>query len=262
MPGSSPHTRGTQFRDVGFQRLGRFIPAYAGNTSRPTACRTDRPVHPRIRGEHTLTSLIVSPHPGSSPHTRGTRARSAAWALPVAVHPRIRGEHVEIAVGRQRRTGSSPHTRGTRPWPSSGCRFQLVHPRIRGEHPLRHAGRAGCCGSSPHTRGTREGPAHRVCRGRFIPAYAGNTWFSTLLFSLPAVHPRIRGEHLLRANENDLRAGSSPHTRGTRVRGEHHAEAARFIPAYAGNTATVRKPGCWIPVHPRIRGEHAGQEAA
>ena len=50
-------------------------------------------------------------------------------------------------------------------------------------------------------------------------------------------------------------AGSSPHTRGTRVRGTLDAEAGRFIPAYAGN-AFFMNSATWIrAVHPRIRGE-------
>ena len=72
-------------------------------------------------------------------------------------------------------------------------------------------------GSSPHRRGTRQ----RL--GRIRP--------------IRPVHPRIRGEHRLLADERERLNGSSPHTRGTRL---------IFVP-----------PKLPHPVHPRIRGEHA-----
>ena len=71
-PGSSPHTRGTldgvQFRQI----FGRFIPAYAGNAPGSLPSQWPGPVHPRIRGERSLGSLVTRRAYGSSPHTRGT----------------------------------------------------------------------------------------------------------------------------------------------------------------------------------------------
>ena len=71
--GSSPLTRGTQRTERIRYRLGRFIPAYAGNSTyrrRPSASST---VHPRLRGELALSTERSKNSIGSSPLTRGTR---------------------------------------------------------------------------------------------------------------------------------------------------------------------------------------------
>ena len=51
--GLSPLARGTPIIPAGIERLSRFIPAGAGNTSRLAATRLLAPVYPRWRGEHT-----------------------------------------------------------------------------------------------------------------------------------------------------------------------------------------------------------------
>ena len=73
---------------------------------------------------------------------------------------------------------------------------------------------------------------------------------------VPPVHPRGRGEHLLRTSGSWGMPGSSPRTRGT-----HRAHcwgniSVRFIPADAGNTYPSGRAGCRPSVHPRGRGEH------
>ncbi len=50
--------------------------------------------------------------------------------------------------------------------------------------------------------------------------------------------------------------GSSPHTRGTRGRRDHHLALSRLIPAHAGNTRTEKSPEEGPAAHPRTRGEH------
>ena len=220
---------------------------------------------------------------GSSPHTRGTRTPRGSRRSRQGDHPRIRGEHDIYAESRRRRAGiipayagnttkrltrpllsrgSSPHTRGTRR--KEWCRNEHPrdHPRIRGEHEIPQIDAAFAWG--------------------IIPAYAGNTWFSSLCVNLTP--------------------GSSPHTRGTRcprekacrgqwdhprIRGEHAVRrrvalvVAGIIPAYAGNTMArvlrfeskrgssphTRGTRClaWthrthMRDHPRIRGEHLAVE--
>ena len=70
--GSSPHTRGTHVRSHRYALPLRFIPAYAGNAWVRYIWTRTRPVHPRIRGERSLGSLVTRRAYGSSPHTRGT----------------------------------------------------------------------------------------------------------------------------------------------------------------------------------------------
>ena len=110
--GSSPLTRGTPRPMPVYSVPGRFIPAYAGNSSRISGILPESPVHPRLRGEllgyvQNLTFLF-----GSSPLTRGTLKavgviRENLRFIPAyagnssclrrvyvthTVHPRLRGE--------------------------------------------------------------------------------------------------------------------------------------------------------------------------
>ena len=92
-----------------------------------------RPVHPRVGGEHHRRCLHKVAVVGSSPRGRGTPFRKAvqtsrkrfipAWAgntLSIAllnalstVHPRVGGEHSVLRVVPVPCTGSSPRGRGT-----------------------------------------------------------------------------------------------------------------------------------------------------
>ena len=155
--------------------------------------------------------------------------------------------------------GSSPHTRGTPGGLAAAIGATTVHPRIRGE-------RAATCrtphasgGSSPHTRGTHSRVRSRQAAKRFIPAYAGNAQRRPDGRRRQAVHPRIRGERLSSGPLPSSPSGSSPHTRGTRLRGDATHAAPRFIPAYAGNAPAHRSRIWPNTVHPRIRGERAAQ---
>ena len=116
--------------------------------------------------------------------------------------------------------------------------------------------RAACSlGSSPHTRGTHLQRAHRQCRVRFIPAYAGNARSGRTGRREQAVHPRIRGERWNSRTKGKHGTGSSPHTRGTHSGDIPEFLFWRFIPAYAGNASDSHLIAMWLPVHPRIRGE-------
>ena len=70
--GSSPRARGT-VAGVALAESGlRFIPARAGNGSRPQPSRRAHPVHPRARGERSCLLFPDSASHGSSPRARGT----------------------------------------------------------------------------------------------------------------------------------------------------------------------------------------------
>ena len=252
-------------------------------------------VHPRIRGERTVTPNASSSVAGSSPHTRGTR-KTAIWAsvwagfIPAyagnalrrppsirqgSVHPRIRGERRGMRNRMAHGYGSSPHTRGTQ----SGSLSRLpylrfipayagnasareisnseirVHPRIRGERTHDDLVMALVIGSSPHTRGTQSGSLCRLPYLRFIPAYAGNASAREISNSEIRVHPRIRGERTHDDLVMALVIGSSPHTRGTQSGSLCRLPYLRFIPAYAGNAVACETAWHTATVHPRIRGE-------
>ncbi len=91
-------------------------------------------------------------------------------------------------------------------------------------------------GSSPRVRGTRGEPCLAHLLLRFIPACAGNTRTHMKKIFIPAVHPRVCGEHLCIVFPFILPSGSSPRVRGTRGHSLYRIYDERFIPACAGNT--------------------------
>ena len=109
-------------------------------------------------------------------------------------------------------------------------------------------------GSSPHARGLRPCPGPVREPGGIIPACAGFTW--TRPPSTPSTpdHPRTRGVYLFVSKEMMASPGSSPHTRGLRLRGGWCRAAVRIIPAHAGFTPPAPSAGGCPADHPRTRG--------
>ena len=89
-----------------------------------------------------------------------------------------------------------------------------------------------------------------------IPAYAGSTIVAVHCKQIARDHPRIRGEHDLKLSGDSISLGSSPHTRGARVRRHRGRRGRGIIPAYAGSTISYSLVHCFYRDHPRIRGEH------
>ncbi|ERH20063.1 hypothetical protein HMPREF0043_00192 [Actinobaculum sp. oral taxon 183 str. F0552] len=172
--GSSPHTRGARYREIGFETIDRIIPAYAGSTRWAATCCRAWPDHPRIRGEHAATKDPGARMAGSSPHTRGARRRhppppDAGWIIPAYA--------------------------GSTSLGCSGSGLRPDHPRIRGEHVSPSSRMATARGSSPHTRGAPATATSTIVRSRIIPAYAGSTDSKECPSAPIRDHPRIRGEH-------------------------------------------------------------------
>ena len=99
----------------------------------------------------------------------------------------------------------------------------------------------------------------RICLLRFIPAGAGNTRACTGVSPALAVYPRWRGEHHTTQSERLNTNGLSPLARGTHLNFFVMRQAARFIPAGAGNTLSSLRLPISVPVYPRWRGEHLYQ---
>ena len=131
------------------------------------------------------------------------------------------------------------------------------HPRIRGEHVTTFSAIDSPPGSSPHTRGALENEPSAMARFRIIPAYAGSTRRPLWHGLSSRDHPRIRGEHLRRPPRVGCAVGSSPHTRGARLREAVDGFDGRIIPAYAGSTSSSHTFVPHSADHPRIRGEHS-----
>ncbi len=73
-----------------------------------------------------------------------------------------------------------------------------VHPRLRGELFAGEQDSFSNFGSSPLTRGTHRLTPDAQKDRRFIPAYAGNSFYGDGDFFMWSVHPRLRGELFLR----------------------------------------------------------------
>ena len=179
--------------------------------------------------------LIPCGFGGSSPRVRGTPSTSNAKANVCRFIPAGAGN--TLPMGR----------------PSRG---KPVHPRGCGEHAVSSPEMTMIGGSSPRVRGTRHEVDPILGFARFIPAGAGNTDVDNCLQADNTVHPRGCGEHELSMCEVSIRGGSSPRVRGTLFNKLKISQAARFIPAGAGNTTTAAKFRAMKPVHPRGCGEH------
>ena len=111
--GSSPRARGTLRMSRQTEHAHRFIPACAGNIIGECADCGDKPVHPRVRGEHSLSSQNVIFQFGSSPRARGTygywRQSAPLDRFIPACAGNIRSRSLERCIPR----GSSPRARGT-----------------------------------------------------------------------------------------------------------------------------------------------------
>ena len=177
------------------RELSRFIPAYAGNSDYHENETKEESVHPRLRGELRFTSSLTSSLDGSSPLTRGTPVKEES---PFVIWRFI------------------PAYAGNSTFSPSRTVRSTVHPRLRGELLLTRIFKMALSGSSPLTRGTRRTSRRFFRKGRFIPAYAGNSQCLSGRLLFGSVHPRLRGELKKVAHRAFFGVGSSPLTRGTR----------------------------------------------
>ncbi len=255
--GSSPRGRGTHSKAKSLTTRYRFIPAWAGNASRPRPRAADPAVHPRVGGERARALVQRLPVVGSSPRGRGTHNRPLRE---VALR-----RFIPAWAGNARATIS---TGGACP----------VHPRVGGERRSTRALNRSKPGSSPRGRGTHAPRPRRRHRRRFIPAWAGNAGRPSMRLLAVPVHPRVGGERPQETEGSGVGDGSSPRGRGTpdtptppsgsspRGRGTLATRSPstpnpRFIPAWAGNAAQRRAPRPRRSVHPRVGGERSRSQS-
>ena len=136
--------------------------------------------------------------------------------------------------------------------------FRLIsaHPRSRGENEtltLRIGEREG---SSPLTRGKRSSLLATPQANRLIPAHAGKTGLSFVELQGAWAHPRSRGENGYQVVTDHDDVGSSPLTRGKRIRALIQARHDGLIPAHAGKTGRQTAHQRNESAHPRSRGEN------
>ena len=172
--GSSPLTRGklaSASQSIGCSGL---IPAHAAKTIARCWVLRYRGAHPRSRGENTSRWAPGCSPGGSSPLTRGKRARAALGPCLAGLIPAHAGK--------------------------TECRAMSTsalwaHPHSRGENSRRPCNDIPDQGSSPLTRGKRSrAPRPRGGLG-LIPAHAGKTLTPGNAAPRLRAHPRSRGEN-------------------------------------------------------------------
>ena len=136
---SAPHARGTQPGRHRKTEALRFSPARAGNTSPIECCDRRRPLQPRTRGEHLISS-IRDRSTTLQPRTRGEHLRTSISASAPTLQPRTRGEHRLLMSVENWMPASAPHARGTRLVLFLGRERQRFSPARAGNTLL-----ASCC---------------------------------------------------------------------------------------------------------------------
>ena len=212
--GSSPRERGTAHRQASVPASGRVIPARAGNSDHWWRDAYRGAGHPRESGEQSCASPDWHRNRGSSPRERGTE-----------VSPPCGPDRSRVIPAR---AGNSS-VYGTAISDSAG------HPRESGEQIRPRRVGLPTIGSSPRERGTGSDPQGRTPDDRVIPARAGNSARSALIFSWSI--------------------GSSPRERGTDPVPQSPDLAGRVIPARAGNRTFTSSRRCAAAGHPRESGE-------
>ena len=173
--------------------------------------------------------------------------------------PLTRGKRGLVQILSSPRRLIPAHAGKTMP-PTASLEAHRAHPRSRGENVGDFASGPGGQGSSPLTRGKRANAHRGFLTVRLIPAHAGKTVCGFSPASPAPAHPRSRGENSLRFFARVTRAGSSPLTRGKRVRPHQRGCARGLIPAHAGKTGGECGHHLVAPAHPRSRGENVVRE--
>ena len=297
--GSSPHVRGAlRVHRIVIAHLG-IIPACAGSTKGDVEIFNAVRDHPRMCGEHPVSTPLGVTAAGSSPHVRGalgitnfptfmagiipacagSTGRCVVSDLPTRDHPRMCGEHTALIVKACRIEGSSPHVRGAR----RPCILQCLdvgiipacagstalhcpapplvrdHPRMCGEHLRLGFVLPHRPGSSPHVRGAHSRRLQRRHPQGIIPACAGSTVRRSRMRAPLRDHPRMCGEHCKAARRPCVRWGSSPHVRGAPGPVQIRDGTIGIIPACAGSTLFHSEVPFIVGDHPRMCGEHSTQ---
>ena len=152
---------------------------------------------------------------GSSPRVRGTLLAFHSFIRSIGIIPACAGN-----------TGNSRTNV-----------FRLRdHPRVCGEHICRVMWVTVYPGSSPRVRGTLDRISSSSMEMGIIPACAGNTNGEVWRLVTSGDHPRVCGEHMVRASFFRSSGGSSPRVRGTPQQVPQAGAARGIIPACAGNT--------------------------
>jgi len=233
--GSSPRVRGIRDGAIQPHLVLRFIPAGAGNTASLPLERWG--VNRFIPAGAGNTGLMLFDHlaaVGSSPRVRGIRGLAAV----LRDLPRF----IPAGAGNTATAGRPVF-------------LSPVHPRGCGEYGFSQVKDELIGGSSPRVRGIRQSFFLFGECGRFIPAGAGNTAPSTVMFTTTRFIPAGAGNTYTRRLKTPYKSGSSPRVRGIPTPANSFKPNVRFIPAGAGNTRRTSSRGAaQSGSSPRVRG--------
>ena len=234
--GSSPLTRGKPLHPDSRAMHRGLIPAHAGKTRFLPGCHGRGRAHPRSRGENGRGHWRGSPFRGSSPLTRGKHDGHV-----------LGGVHDGLIPAHAGKTGRTP----------TRAKSSTAHPRSRGENRGSRIYRPCYVGSSPLTRGKLAAELGLRRGEGLIPAHAGKT--RELVNHAPYrwAHPRSRGENAYFDWIGSIDEGSSPLTRGKRLRATAGIAKCGLIPAHAGKTNSGTQLLRTVEAHPRSRGENS-----
>ena len=233
--GSSPRMRGKPGGSLSHAETGRLIPAHAGKTTPQRWEHSQVRAHPRACGENTACLM-------------GRR-------IPWGSSPRMRGKRCRLAI-RRTKVGLIPAHAGKTLTPDAPCLWSEAHPRACGENCPEAVPVDNVLGSSPRMRGKLNGQfVSRNALG-LIPAHAGKTMSSGVVFTAWGAHPRACGENGTTGSGLFLFRGSSP-----RMRGKQHLRirdqlSNGLIPAHAGKTPYAVRQHEELGAHPRACGEN------
>ena len=218
------------------------------------ALLADQTIKNEIARKLPLVAPHNSPHPGSSPLSRGAPlpTRAADWSP--GIIPALAGSTLQCQHG-DPRGGDHPRSRGEHPL----ALVTGVHPL--GSSPLSRGAQIRdfeSVGSSPLSRGALLAATARLGLRGIIPALAGSTVLGVGRRPTGRDHPRSRGEHGALGTVGTVILGSSPLSRGARWRRPARIHARGIIPALAGSTKFFTRQGNVVGDHPRSRGEHRG----
>ena len=236
--GLSPPTRGSLDHMARETLTEGSIPAHAGEPGPRTVLAPSNPVYPRPRGGAPQAARFFCVCMGLSPPTRGSLTPP---------DPDHRGRR------------SIPAHAGEPPAGGADAAGPRVYPRPRGGAALTVGTPSQIGGLSPPTRGSLQVSSPPSRGQRSIPAHAGEPMMTDLLDGIAAVYPRPRGG----AHDDRLagwnRCGLSPPTRGSHAKIDEKIDAARSIPAHAGEPEGCCSLLPSVTVYPRPRGGADGR---
>ena len=175
-PGSPPHVRERQVKQIYTMMNDRITPACAGKTAESKEGTEIGRDHPRMCGKDIIMTIDMVLVLGSPPHVRERPCRIGSLESSYGITPACAGKTdtcVYVSVG------------------------ERDHPRMCGKDPLGLPALFLIIGSPPHVRERLNIKRNAQSSCGITPACAGKTGFSAKISALLWDHPRMCGKDLI-----------------------------------------------------------------